>query len=285
MLKIKNGVVVNYVEEKGVTSVVIPYGVTSIGAIAFYRCNNLTSISIPNSVTNIGYNAFYGCKSLTSVTIPNSVTSIGDFAFSDCTSLTSVIIPDGVTNIGEGAFDGCTSLTSVIIPDSVTNIGEGAFGLCKNLTNVTVGKSVASIGKRAFFGCTRLTSITIPDSMKSIGGCAFYGCKKLKTEKANYKAFDITLNKLICRNYEFKEDKWSKDITDISLCEQGYHFCENLYFIFNFYPGVIDKDIAIYECEIGNKVIKGNDKSVTNKIKPVKRLYRKDIIKILNNIN
>ena len=63
----------------GITSVIIPDTVTSIGIRAF-ASNKLTSVTIPNSVTSIGNYAFYGNK-LTSVTIPNSVTSIGNSAF------------------------------------------------------------------------------------------------------------------------------------------------------------------------------------------------------------
>lgn len=288
------------------TSIAIPDSVTSIESGAFYYCQSLTSVTIGNGVTNIGYEAFAFCTSLTSVTIPDSVTDIGGWAFDGTPFYNNqtgdfvmagnvligykgkadkVTIPDSVTSIGGGAFYACTSLTSIVIPNNIIIIGNAAFYKCKNLTNVTVGKRVTSIGRQAFYECMSLISNTIPDSVKSIGVCAFYGCKKLKTKKANYKAFDIKKNKLICRSYEFKKDEWSKDITNISLCKQGYHFCENLYSIFNFYAGEIDKDIAIYECEVGNKIIKRNNKSVTNTIKPVKRLYRKDIIKILNNIN
>ena len=44
-----------------VTDVVIPEGVTSIGASAFRYCSGLTSIEIPNSVTSIGDCVFYNC--------------------------------------------------------------------------------------------------------------------------------------------------------------------------------------------------------------------------------
>ena len=73
-----------------VTSVKIPSGVTSIGAIAFNDCSSLASITIPDSVTSIGDSAFHYCSSLTSITIPDSVTSIGDSAFHGCSSLTNI---------------------------------------------------------------------------------------------------------------------------------------------------------------------------------------------------
>ena len=85
----------------GITSVVIPNTVTSIGDGAFMR-NQLTSLIIPNSVTSIGGNAF-SSNHLTEVTIPNSVTSIGGSAFKN-NHLTEVTIPSSVTYIGTGAF-------------------------------------------------------------------------------------------------------------------------------------------------------------------------------------
>ena len=82
--------------------------------------------------------------------------------------------------------------------------------------------------------------------------------------------------------YIFKPNEWTEEIPEIGLCRKGYHFCTNLFEIFNYYSGRLDKDIAIYECEVGDKVIRSNSsKCVTNKIKPVKRLYQKDIVRIL----
>lgn len=40
--EIKNGVLRNYREEPGVTEVVIPEGVTSVGKLAFACCHELT---------------------------------------------------------------------------------------------------------------------------------------------------------------------------------------------------------------------------------------------------
>ena len=50
-----------------VTSVKIPSGVTSIGAIAFNDCSRLASITIPDSVMSIGISAFHRCSSLANI--------------------------------------------------------------------------------------------------------------------------------------------------------------------------------------------------------------------------
>ena len=160
----------------GVTEVVIPNNVTSIGNKAFRDCSGLTSVTIPDSVTSIGNYAFEGCSGLTSVTIPNSVTNIGDSAFYKCSGLTSVTIGDSVISIGEEAFYECSGLTSVTIPDSVTNIGEEAFYECSGLTSVTIGNGVTRIGDSVFAYCIGMTSIAIGNSVTSIGDCAFEAC-------------------------------------------------------------------------------------------------------------
>ena len=121
-----------YSDIQNIKSIVIDYGVTSIGQFAFYYCTNLTSITITDSVTSIGASAFGDCFSLTSITIPDSVTSIDALAFLS------------------------TNLTNITIPDSVTSIGYGAFAHCKNLTSVTIPNSVTSIGNIVFYGCDKL---------------------------------------------------------------------------------------------------------------------------------
>ena len=89
----------------------VTYSVTAIYGIynnngAFASCSGLTSVIIPNSVTSIGSYSFSGCIGLTSITIPNSVTSIGSYAFSGCSGLISITIPSSVTSIGSSAFSG-----------------------------------------------------------------------------------------------------------------------------------------------------------------------------------
>ena len=168
---IENGVLKKYVGSGG--DVVIPEGMTSIGAFAFFNCSNLTSVTIPESVTSIGDSAFYSCSSLTNVTIPDGVKSIGKSVFRDCSSLVSITLPEGVTSIGGWAFYNCSSLTSMTIPEGVTDIGDSAFEWCSSLTNVTIPESVTSIGDSAFEWCHGLTSVVIPDSVARIGKKSF----------------------------------------------------------------------------------------------------------------
>ncbi len=198
----------------GLTSVTIPYSVTSIIGQNFSNCPNLLSIDvdnnntkyssldgvlynklqdtiihypagksggfiIPNSVTSIGDRAFSECSSLSSITIPNGVTSIGEFAFDSCTGLTSITIPNSVTSIGWAAFSFCTGLTSVTIPNSVTSIGGHAFSSCTALTSITISNSVTIIYGDTFSFCTSLISVTIPNSVTNIGDNAFGSCASL----------------------------------------------------------------------------------------------------------
>ena len=53
--------------EDDIVSVIIEYGITSIGSTMFYYCCNLTNITMPNSITRIGNSAFSGCSGLTDI--------------------------------------------------------------------------------------------------------------------------------------------------------------------------------------------------------------------------
>ena len=198
----------------GITSIVIPDSVTSIGSSAFSGCTSLAEIDIPDSVTEIGSHAFSGCTSLskvklsknltginwgvfsdctslTEIDIPDSVTSIGESAFSGCTSLAEITIPDNLTIIEAGTFRDCTSLKEIVIPDSVTEIRsnwgydgyDGAFSGCTSLSKVKLSNNLTIIEAGTFHDCTSLKEIVIPDSVTEIGESAFSGCTSLAKVK------------------------------------------------------------------------------------------------------
>ena len=207
------------IEGLGITSVVIPNTVTSIGVSAFEN-NQLTEVVIPSSVENIGEYAFggnqltsitlsdgvkimgYGAfinNQLTEVAIPRSVTSIGNSIFYN-NKLTNVTIPNSVTSIGDRAFEH-NQLTEVVIPSSVENIGEYAFG-GNQLTSLTLSNGVKIIGDGAFEN-NQLTEVVIPRSMENIGRRAFY-----KDSSSNSDLIKIV-------NKTGKSFAWERIINDI----------------------------------------------------------------------
>ena len=125
----------------------------------------ITSVIIPSTVKSIGNSTFYG-NQLTEVIIPNSVTSIGSYAFAYNHQLTEVTIPSSVASIDAGAFSG-NQLTSITLSDGVESIGNYAF-YGNELTKLTIPNSVTSIGSYAFAN-NQLTKIIFPSTPLTIG--------------------------------------------------------------------------------------------------------------------
>ena len=128
----------------GITSVVIPSTVKSIGNRAFVN-NQITEVVIPSSVTSIGKDAFSN-NQLVSLTISGSV---GASAFRN-NKLTTLTLLDGVVSIDLGAFSD-NQLTEVIIPSSVTSIGRGAF-FKSGSSNQNLSKIINKTGKSFEWG-------------------------------------------------------------------------------------------------------------------------------------
>ncbi len=141
----------------GLTSVTIPFSVTSIAPWAFGWCTGLTSVEIPSRVTSIGFRAFYGCSDLASATILNANAEIGNSVFANCASgftlrgftgstaeayadaaghvflpFTELRLPAALTVIKANAFNGIAA-EAVVIPASATEIAGNPFAGSANL--------------------------------------------------------------------------------------------------------------------------------------------------------
>lgn len=170
-----------------------------IGDKAFYNCRGLTSLTLPDGITSIGFWAFRDCSGLTSLTIPAGITSIHTLAFQYCSGLkevricindnldtyltkghpyipvdykyidcdikyyindkeiTSIEIPSNVTTLGDYVFQGRRGLTSLNLPAGITSltlptgistgVDNGPFNGCSGLTSIYVyAEKVPKIG-------------------------------------------------------------------------------------------------------------------------------------------
>lgn len=162
-----------------ILSLSLPEGLTSVGMLAFYGCENLTVVNIPEAVTRIGSYAFAKCTGMTMLTLGSGVQTIDQCAFSDCVSLTALNLPDGLRVIGEKAFYRCESIPAVTVPAGVERLGMSAFAYCKSLVSARVYAGIQTIPEWLFYNCHRLVSVTLPDTMEQISEFSFRGCEQL----------------------------------------------------------------------------------------------------------
>lgn len=177
----------------GLTSVVIPEGITWLSDGTFTGCKNLETVTLPTTLETIEYNAFSN-SGLTSIFIPKGVTSISSTSFNYCGKLSTIsvsdenttydsrnncnaiiqtatnqivrgtsntIIPNTATSIGDNAFNDINSLTSIVIPESVTSIGQYAFRFCNSLAEVVCKAKVAPQLKSDAFSNDILSKATL----------------------------------------------------------------------------------------------------------------------------
>ena len=150
----------------GLTEIVLPDSVTTVGSRAFENCVSLTDVTLPAKLSVIPNYMFYG-SGITEITLPASVHTIGSNAFADCKALQTITLSEMITEISEAAFTG-SGLTQITLPDSVRTIGDYAFMNCKSLASVTLGNGLCEIGMSAFEGCTGVKSVIIPSRVYSL---------------------------------------------------------------------------------------------------------------------
>jgi hypothetical protein len=173
----------------GLTEIIIPASVTSIGEQAFAGCENLTSVTFEDGsqLKEIGDAAFMG-SGLTEIDIPASVTSIGLASISKCLNLTTINVDPANENYVSVngvlyskdmktlvAYPTGKTDAEYTIPASVVVIDNYAFADSINLTSIVFedGSQLKEIGNLAFSDCSSLTSINIPSSVTYIGVQAF----------------------------------------------------------------------------------------------------------------
>ncbi len=198
---------------KGLTSVVIPSTVHTIGGYAFCECVDLESVFIPSSVSWVQGHAFESCNKL-DIIIDNAPSKVerGMYAYSGCKSVTFTqndpepiafdstvviasespinfyVLDDYNYTAGIASNDSSKLSDTLIIPAkvqisdkvyNVTSIDMVAFMDCVKITSVVFPSTLSSIGEAAFINCTGLTKVVIPSNVTSIADGVFYNCTNL----------------------------------------------------------------------------------------------------------
>lgn len=190
------------------TAITLPAGLKNIGNYAFggsTKGTGLTAIVIPDSVESIGDNAFRNAKSLATVTIGKGVKTIGasafagtaitnltynanatvhDNSFAEVAAASTLTFGNEVTAIPVNVTNKFTGLTAITLGTDITEIPDSAFDGLSGLATVTVNGTLTNIGAFAFRG-TAITEFTVNKEITAIGGSAFANCASLATVKYN----------------------------------------------------------------------------------------------------
>jgi YD repeat-containing protein len=85
-----------------------------------------------------------------------------------------------------------------------------------------------------------------------------------------------------CKNLQYKVGETYSLDGELKICKSGFHFCKNLINVDNYYS-FCNQDYEYYEIEALGNIITEGDKSVTDKIKIIRKLSKKDIEEISKN--
>ncbi len=190
----------------------VKYTVVAVGDEAFSGCAGLTSLVIPAGVSSIGQNALANCTGLKWVVVKDGVSDIavGADAFSGMPASTILYVPAGKRS--EFANNSVWKIfKSIIQDDNITFADSNVKSVCVDNwdTNedgelsLVEALMVTSLGQKFrgntaiisfkelqyfrslntlnddFLDCSNLVDIKFPNSIKNIGDRTFKGCNKL----------------------------------------------------------------------------------------------------------
>lgn len=218
-----------YFNNSEVKKMVIPSGVTRVGASVFRNCSSITSVEIPNSVTTIGESAFEECRNLTSISVGKNVTHIGDRALRGCNKLTSVVW--NAINSADCKFPGMEvspGIYSYIIKTpfySGNGYASETFNITEQITSFVFGNEVEHIPAYLCYGMSNLSSLIVPNSVTSIGEGAFQGCYGLASIEIPNGITSIEKG-----TFSYCRSMISFEIPNsvTSIGEDAFHYCTSL---------------------------------------------------------
>ena len=225
----------------------IPVGITTIGANAFYNCENITKVIIPGYVTLIEEQAFYSCGDLAEIEFTGRSTDgdleIGTKAFYSCSSLTSVTLPPNLKTLRKFAFGGNKNLVTVTANCDRPTLEFETYAFHNDNTSYTgyvetlnLGPNMAVVDINGVFGSSKLVSVNVDpanDFYTSIDGVLFdkavLNLVYFPTGIVGEYTIPDTVTTIGTRVFENKELSSiviGKNITQIG--DQAFHGCRNL---------------------------------------------------------
>ena len=209
-----------------IPSTINGYNVTSIGKFAFYCCDGISSIVMPDTVISLGDYSFSTCSNLKTVTLSRNLSSekSGGYLFYNSTSIETVYVPENMIdqtfidhfnyhldtvikgsvnnsqyrldyeipikdrnatitkyNANANASDNVTvTIPDTILGRNVTKIATGAFS-SSNVYQVIMSNNITTLESRSFNGCANLKKLTVSKNVSCAqsGGYLFTGCNNL----------------------------------------------------------------------------------------------------------
>ncbi len=158
-----------------IQSVVIPEGVTTIGAYAFAFCEYLKDVVFPQSIELIDDCAFLCCESLTEINLPDKFINLGGEVFADSGYYYNKDNwVNGILYLGKYLLyaDMVNDDAKVTVRKGTKYIAQFAFTF-SYAKEVVFPKGLEIISDYAFYENETIEKINIPNSVQRIGKYAF----------------------------------------------------------------------------------------------------------------
>ncbi len=178
-------------------NVVIPEEVDGFPVVGIFsevfKDSGLTSVVLPESLQSVGRAAFMN-NALPHVTIPDTVTTIGDWAFQH-NLLRTIQFGTGLTEIGMGVFAN-NQLAFLEVPGHVQHIGDWAFENTP-IRELRLSDGVRSVGRGAFNN-SLIRKLRLPQSVEQLDELAFanHRLETIIVERYDIQLGDASFGKL-----------------------------------------------------------------------------------------
>ncbi len=159
-------------------------------ASSFDNSYTLQEIILPSGLTEIGARAFRNCTGLWKVKIPSTCNTIGDYAFSNCRYLEGVELSQNLKTLGTNPFRYNKFTEFAIDENTQYLIDNGAlldsgktklFSMpCLTVGKYTINDGIESIESQSFMKQCMIQELVIPATVSRIKSNAFLECIGIK---------------------------------------------------------------------------------------------------------